>query len=201
VIHVMIVEDTDLLRDALTALLAKEHDLAVVAGIGAADDAAAAAVTHRPDVVIIDLDGAEPARLDLARRLVHQTPTIRVLALTGAPTTDALHRALAARVVGFLGKDVSPDEVTAAVRQVAAGRRVIDPALAAGLLRRAENPLTDRERAVLRLAAKGARATDIAEQLGLAAGTVRNYLSAIMRKTGTHNRLAAARRAEEAGWL
>jgi two-component system response regulator DesR len=112
-----------------------------------------------------------------------------------------MRQTLAARVWGLVSADTSPDRLVRLVRQVAAGRRVIDPALAAAALRAAENPLTGQERAALLLAAAGMRSREIAERLYLSAGTVRNHLSSAMRKTGARTRLEAIRKAQEVGWL
>jgi two-component system response regulator DesR len=121
--------------------------------------------------------------------------------LAGPGLTEAVHEALDKHVQGFVGTDTAPHQLTEYVRRVAAGERVIDPVLAVAALSAPHNPLTAREREVLRLAGTGSSSAEIAARLHLSAGTVRNYLSAIMHKTGARNRLEAFRIAEEAGWL
>jgi two-component system response regulator DesR len=197
----MLVQDVDLVRDALAALLAKEHDLAVIAAVGHEPDVVAAALAGRPDVIVIGIDRPGRRGLETVLRLSQDSAAGRVLVLAGSPTADTLQQALDARVPGLLSTDVSPGEVAAAIRRVAAGQQVIESALAATLLESAENPLTERERAVLRIAVDGTPTSEIATRLCLAPGTIRNHLSAIMRKTGARNRMEAARLAQDAGWL
>lgn len=198
-IRVMIVGGTELLRGALTSVLAEEPDLGVVASLGPTEDIDA--VTPRPDVALVDLDGWEREGLETARRLAGGRPPCRVVVLTSQRHQAAIRAALDTGAFGVLGKDDPPDMLVRYLRRVADGERVIDPALTTALLAPAANPLTPREQAVLRLAADGAPSREIAQRLHLAPGTIRNYLSSAMRKTGARNRLEAARRAREAGWL
>jgi two-component system, NarL family, response regulator DesR len=196
----MIVDELDLLRGALARLLAQEEDLAVVACLDCESDVLASARACRPDVAVLGVHRSDAWALATAARLADTTPGCRVLLITTSASLEAFQRALDAKVVGFLSTDVMPAQVAGAVRDVAAGRRVIDPAVTARLLRRQENPLNEREIAVLRLAAEGARSPEIGTRLRLAPGTVRNYLSAITRKLGASNRAEAIRRARDAGW-
>lgn len=191
-----------MVRGALAALLGLEADLEVVAAVDSGDAAVAAAPAHRPDVAVMDID--MPGRLDgldAASEIRARVPSCRMLMLTGYGKPGHLRRALAAQVDGFLLKTAPPEDLVAAIRKVAAGERVLDPSLAVAAWGLAENPLTGREADVLRLAAGGADATDIAAQLHLTAGTVRNYLTGIVAKLNARNRTDAVRIATEAGWI
>jgi two-component system response regulator DesR len=196
----MIIGEVDLMRGALAAMLAGQPGMRIAAEIRPDDDVAAAAGRHRPDVVLIDLDGSPAAALGAARQLAGRAGC-PVLMLTGRQNPGPIRDALAAQVRGFVDKDVAPDQFARAIRRVAAGEGVIAPALAAVVLGSGGNPLTPREREVLLAAAEGLRSSEIARRLHLAPGTVRNYLSTAISKTGTRNRLEAVRRAQEAGWL
>jgi two-component system response regulator DesR len=200
VISIAIVGAVDLAWGALAAVLGQADGLAVT-GERAWDQAPAAAGAPAPDVVILDLDRYGPDAAATVRRLARELPDSRILVLTGQRSPELMRQTLAARVWGLVSADTSPDRLVRLVRQVAAGRRVIDPALAAAALRAAENPLTGQERAALLLAAAGMRSREIAERLYLSAGTVRNHLSSAMRKTGARTRLEAIRKAQEVGWL
>jgi two-component system, NarL family, response regulator DesR len=201
VIRIMIVEARGLLRSALRTVLSSESDLEVVAEIDGDEDVVDVAGKGRPDVIVIDVDRTAGETGALLDRLAATQPYAAVLALSGAWTADSLRRALDSGVRGFTGKDLSPAQFVRVVRAVAAGHRVIDPVVAAAVLNPPQNPLTERERQVLRAAAEGLPAKEIANRLYLAHGTVRNRMSAILRKTGARNRLEAIRRAQERGWL
>jgi two-component system response regulator DesR len=200
-ISVMIVGEVDLVRGALAAVLAHEEDLEVTPELPLREDVIAAARVHHPAVVIIDADRYGADGLATIQRLGDELPECRVLLLTSQLTAEVLRRALAAGVWGIASPDTSPEQLVQSIRHVAAGERVIDSTLAAAALQTANNPLTDQECAVLQLAGDGMRSREIAERLFLSPGTVRNYLSAAMRKTGARNRLEAVRRARAAGWL
>jgi two-component system response regulator DesR len=197
----MIVGEVNLVRGALAAVLANEDDLQVISELSLREDVLAAARTHRPGVVVLDLDGHGAGGVELAGRLAGDLPGCRLMVLTGQRAPEVLRRVLAVGVWALLSVDTPPAQVVQAIRLVATGERVVEPALAVAALRTAANPLTERECAVLRLAAEGLRSREIAERLYLSPGTVRNYLSAAMRKTGARNRLEAVHRAGEAGWL
>jgi two-component system response regulator DesR len=124
-----------------------------------------------------------------------------VVLLTGRVTPDAMTRAISAGVRGLIGRESPPSELIGAIGRIAAGERVIAPSAVVNALQWTENPLNRRERDVLRAAAEGLRSREIAERLFLAPGTVRNYVSAILRKTGCRNRIEAIRKARERGWL
>jgi two-component system response regulator DesR len=197
----MIVGEVNLVRGALAAVLAHEDDLQVTSEVSLQEDVLGAARTHRPGVVVLDLNGHGGDGVALAGQLADELPECRLLVLTGQRAPEPLRRVLAAGAWALLSVDTPPGQVVQAIRLVAAGERVVDPALAVLALRPAANPLTEHERAALQLAAEGLRSREIAERLYLSPGTVRNYLSAAMRKTGARNRLEAVRRAGEAGWL
>lgn len=200
-IRVMIVEDIDLVRGALAAVLSSEDDMEVVAQLAASGDVLGAARAHRPDVTVIDVARCDPAGLEIPRRLAEERPDNHVLVLTPQRTAEALRHVLDAHLRGFLDRDTPPSELVKSVRLAAAGDWVIDPALAAATLQPKENPLTPRQRQVLKLASAGAPSTEIAQQLYLSPGTVRNYLSAAVRNIGARNLLEAVQRAERSGWL
>jgi two-component system, NarL family, response regulator DesR len=200
-VRVLVAEDMRILRDTLVAVLNLESDLEVVAEVGSGDRIVPAALQHRPDVAVIDIDLPAVDGLTAAAELRRTLPACRILVLTGLGQPAQLRRAVAAHVSGFMLKDAPSDDLVAAVRRVAAGGRVFDPQLAVAALETAENPLSAREAEVLRLHAAGAAAAEIAADLHLSYGTVRNYLASAVTKLGARNRVDAARIAREAGWL
>ncbi|MFJ8966286.1 MULTISPECIES: response regulator transcription factor [Lentzea] len=200
-IRVLLAEDMHMVRGALIALLNLEPDIEVVAEVSSGDKIVPAARQHGPDVCVIDIDLPILDGLSAASTIRETMPQVRTLMLTSLGRPGTLRRALAARVDGFLLKDAPPTELADAIRRVAAGERVVDSQLALAAWDRGECPLTDRELEVLRLAANGADAPDIAVALSLSVGTVRNYMTTIMTKLNGRNRVDAIRIAEEAGWL
>ncbi|MEU6722399.1 response regulator transcription factor [Nonomuraea wenchangensis] len=201
-IRVLLAEDQAVIRGALAALLDLEEDLEVVSAVESGQAAVDAAAVGLPDVAVLDID--MPGALDglaAAAEIRARVPACRTLMLTGYGKPGHLKRALAAQVGGFLLKTAPPEELVAAVRAVARGERVLDKALAVTAWDLADNPLTPREADVLRLAAAGADAPDIAARLHLTAGTVRNYLTAIVAKLNARNRTDAVRIATESGWI
>ncbi|GAA2596320.1 response regulator transcription factor [Actinomadura fulvescens] len=200
-INVLLADDHHVVRGALAALLDLEPDLTVVAQVDAGDKVVTAARSYRPDVAVLDVDMPGLDGLTAAALLHDELPSCRVLILTGHGKPGHLRRALSAHVSGFLLKTAPPDELVTAIRAVAGGRRVLDPSLALTAWDVTDNPLTPRETDVLRLAAEGAEAPEIAERLHLTAGTVRNYLTAAVTKLQARNRTDAVRIAREAGWI
>ncbi|MFJ3501807.1 DNA-binding response regulator [Streptomyces sp. NPDC090135] len=200
-IRVLLAEDMHMIRGALAALLSLEADMEVVVEVARRDAVVPAALAHRPTVAVLDLEMPGGDGLSAARDLLVSLPECRVMILTGLGRPEALRSALAARVGGFVLKDAPPDQLAAAIRRVAAGEHVIDPRLAAAALTAGKNPLTARETDVLRLAAAGAGLDQIAGELHLSQGTVRNYLGAAVVKLDARNRLDAVRIAREQGWL
>ena len=200
-IRVLLAEDMHMVRGALIALLNLEPDIEVVAEVSSGDKIVPAARQHGPDVCVIDIDLPILDGLSAAATIRETMPQVRTLMLTSLGRPGTLRKALAARVDGFLLKDAPPTELADAIRRVAAGERVVDSQLALAAWDRGECPLTDRELEVLRLAANGADAPDIAVALSLSVGTVRNYMTTIMTKLNGRNRVDAIRIADEAGWL
>ncbi|HET7901731.1 MAG TPA: response regulator transcription factor [Candidatus Nanopelagicales bacterium] len=200
-IRVLLADDQNLVRGALSALLSFESSLEVVAEVGRGDEVLDAVLAHDVDVALLDvempgLDGIEATRLVRAA-----APDCRVLVLTTFGRPGYLRRAMEAGASGFLVKDAPAAQLADAVRRVAAGERVVDPALAAESLAMGDSPLTEREREVLVAARGGGTAADVAAALHLSEGTVRNYLSSAITKTAARTRAEAVRVADERGWL
>jgi two-component system, NarL family, response regulator DesR len=200
-IRLLLADDQELIRGALAALLALEPDFEVVADVGRGDEVVAAARASRPDVALLDIEMPGIDGLAAAGVLAQELPQCRSLILTTFGRPGYLRRAMEAGAYGFVVKDAPPEQLADAIRRVAAGERVVDPALAATTLITGPSPLTARERDALVAARPGATVAEIAERLFLTEGTVRNYLSAAMTKTGARNRAEAVRMAEELGWL
>lgn len=190
-----------MVRGALVALLELEPDIDVVAEVASGDDILPTALQHQPDVAVIDIDLPGIDGLTAASVLHEQLPSCRTLILTSLGRPGTLRRALSAKVGGFILKDAPSRDLAEAIRRVAAGQRVVDSNLALAAWDSAECPLTAREIDVLRLAADGAEAPEIAARLFLSTGTVRNYLSTIATKLNARNRVDAIRIATESGWL
>ncbi|WP_433411686.1 response regulator [Microtetraspora malaysiensis] len=200
-IKVLLAEDQGMMRGALALLLGLEDDIEVVAQVSDGGDVVPAALRARPDVALLDIEMPGRSGLDAAAELRDRLPHCRVLILTTFGRPGYLRRAMEAGAYGFLVKDGPVEELAAAIRRVLAGERVIDPALAAAALSTGPSPLTDRERDVLAAAADGSTVADVAARLHLSESTVRNYLSSAIGKTGTRNRIEAARQARHNGWL
>jgi two-component system response regulator DesR len=200
VIRILVAEDQGMVRGALTALLNIESDLEVVAQAGTGAEALEAAVRHKPDVVLTDIEMPGMTGLDLAAALRERGSNARVIILTTFARPGYLRRALEVGASGYLLKDAPSAQLAEAVRRVAGGGRAIDPTLASEAWTEPD-PLTDRERQVLRLADEGLASADIARELKLSEGTVRNYLSETIGKLGARNRVEAARLARQRGWL
>ncbi|HEX8864101.1 MAG TPA: response regulator transcription factor [Lentzea sp.] len=200
-IRLLLADDQELIRHALGVLLDLEPDFEVVASVGRGDEVTTAALAHRPDVALLDIDMPGLDGLAAAAVLTAQVPDCRVVILTTFGRTGYLRRAMEAGAVGFVVKDAPADALAQAVRRVMAGERVVDPALAAATLAAGESPLTARERDVLIAARSSGTVAEIAARLYLAEGTVLNYLSGATTKTGTRNRMEALRVADERGWL
>ncbi|WFR85015.1 response regulator transcription factor [Arthrobacter sp. Y-9] len=201
VIRLVIADDQALVRGALAALLGLEPDIAVVAEAGDGEAALASVRQERADVALLDVQMPGLDGLATAERLRRESPDCRVLMVTTFGRPGYVRRALQAGAVGFVVKDTPARQLADAVRKVHAGLRVIDPSLAAESLVAGESPLTSREVDVLRVSARGGTVADIAREVFLSEGTVRNHLSAAMAKTGGRTRGDAARIAAENGWL
>jgi len=200
-IRLLLADDQELVRQALCALLALEDDFEVVASVGRGDEVVGAAREHRPDVALLDIEMPGLDGLSAAAVLAAQVPDCRVVMLTTFGRAGYLRRAMDAGAAGFVVKDAPADVLADAIRRVRAGERVVDPALAVATLAAGESPLTARERDVLITARTGATVAEIASRLYLSEGTVRNYVSAAIAKTGARNRVEAVRIADERGWL
>ena len=156
---------------------------------------------HRPDVALLDVDMPDATGIEAAAQVVAEFPECRVLLLTALEGSGHLHRALAAGGSGYILKSTTADRLVEAIRTVADGGTVVDPALAAVALRLGPSPLTERETEILRLAGVGTETASVAEQLNLSRGTVRNYLSSALRKLDAANRAEAYVKAQRHGWL
>jgi len=200
-IRVLLAEDQTMVRGALAALLTLAGDIEVVAEASRGDEVVPRALATQPEVALLDIEMPGGDGLAAAAALHDVLPSCRVLILTTFGRPGYLRRALESGAVGYLLKDAPPAELAAAVRRAAAGQRVVDPDLALSALSDGASPLTEREREVLAAARHGASVADIAARLALSEGTVGNYLSVAMQKTGARNRIEAAHLAEEKGWL
>ena len=200
-IRVLVAEDQSMVRGALRALLELEEDITVVAEVGRGDEVLAAAREHRPDVALLDIEMPGRDGIEAARELAAELPAVRAVVLTTFGRPGFLRRAMEVGAAGFLVKDAPVAELAKAIRAVVAGERVIDRELAAAALALGATPLSAREADVLREAADGATVADIARRLFLSEGTVRNYLSSAIGKTGARTRVEAARVAADKGWL
>lgn len=197
-IRVVLAEDQEMVLGALAALLDLEADIAVVGQARNGQQAVDAVRVHQPDVLIADIEMPVMTGLEAAALL--KGSATRVIMLTTFARAGYLRRAMDAGASGYLLKARPARELADAVRRVSRGLRVIDPDLASEAWCEPD-PLTDRERQVLRLAAEGVSTADVAKRLNLSAGTVRNYLSEAIDKLGAHNRIDAARIARGKGWL
>ncbi|MDF3297285.1 response regulator transcription factor [Streptomyces tropicalis] len=200
-VRVLLAEDQGMMRGALALLLGMEPDISVVAQVGAGDAIVDAALAHRPDVALLDIELPGRSGLDAAADLRREVPDCRVLILTTFGRPGYLRRAMEAGAAGFLVKDGPVEELAAAIRRVLAGETVVDPVLAAAALSAGPSPLTARECDALKASADGATVADVAGRLHLSESTVRNYLSSAIGKTGTRNRMEAVREARRQGWL
>lgn len=200
-IRVLLADDQALVRGGLSALLGMEADLEVVAEVGRGDEVLPAVQAHRPDVCLVDIEMPGMDGIAVTAQLREHAPGVRVLVVTTFGRPGYLRRAMDAGASGFMVKDTPARELAEAVRRVHAGLRAVDPELAAESLVGGHNPLTERERDVLRAALGGAPVSAIAAQLFLSQGTVRNHLSSAIGKTGTSTRGEAAATAQANGWL
>jgi two-component system response regulator DesR len=190
-----------MVRGALAALLRLEEDLEVVAEVARGDAVVPTALQTRPDVALLDIEMPGGDGLSAAQALHEQLPSCHIIILTTFGRSGYLRRAMESGAVGFLLKEAPASDLAVAIRRVMDGDRVVDPELALAALAEGNNPLTVREREVLAVARTGASLVDIAAQLSLSEGTVRNHLSVAIQKLGARNRMEAAHLAEQKGWL
>jgi two-component system response regulator DesR len=200
-IPVLLAEDQALLRQALAEILDREDDIAVVAQVGRGDEVLAAALRTRPAVALIDIEMPGRDGIVCTADLREHLPSCRVLVLTVFDRPGYLKRALENGARGYILKDAAPRDLVQAIREAAAGGRVIDPELATTALYEGVSPLSPRERQVLALSHRGASVEEIARELSLSRGTVRNHLSIAIQKLEARSRFEAARIADEKGWL
>ena len=200
-IRILIAEDQKMVLGALCALLRLEPDVEVVGSADNGRDALALCLEKAPDIVLTDIEMPYLTGLELAARLREAKSPAKVIVVTTFGRSGYLRRALEAGVRGYLLKDAPVDALAEAIRTVHAGGRAIAPELALESWSGGEDPLTERERQVLRLAGEGRSSADIARQVHLSEGTVRNYLSEAISKLGAGNRVEAYRMARDAGWL
>ena len=199
-IRVVVAEDQGMVRGALVALLDIETDIEIVGQAKDGSEALDICFKAMPDVLVTDIEMPKMTGLELAARVKKALPQTRIIILTTFARAGYLRRALDSGASGYLLKDAPADRLGDAVRRVHAGLRVIDPELAQEAWSDPD-PLSDRERQVLRSAEEGQTSADIAVKLGLSEGTVRNYLSEAISKLGVTNRIEAARLARQRGWL
>ncbi|WP_037607940.1 response regulator transcription factor [Streptacidiphilus rugosus] len=200
-IRVLLAEDQGMVREALAALLGLEGDIDVVAQVARGDEVVAAAEAGDVEVALLDIEMPGLTGIEAAALLRKARPGVRIVVLTTFGRPGYLRRAMESGADAFLVKDAPASQLAEAIRRVLRGERVIDPVLAAAALAEGANPLTSRERDVLSAAADGSANADIGTRLHLSEGTVRNYLSAAIQKTGARNRTEAVRLALEKGWL
>ncbi len=200
-IRILLAEDLGMVRGALAALLGLEEDIEVVAEVGRGDEVLPAALNCQPEVALLDIEMPGGSGLEAAAALHKQLPTCRIMILTTFGRSGYLREAMASGAVGFLLKDAPAAQLAVAIRRVIAGERVVDPELALTALSEGTNPLTQREREVLAASLHGASIAQIAAQLVVSEGTVRNHLSEAIQKLNAHNRIEAAQLAEARGWL
>jgi two-component system, NarL family, response regulator DesR len=203
VIRVLLAEDQVMIREALAALLSFEDDIEVVAQVGRGDEVTTAARDTKPHVALLDIEMPGADGLTAAAALRRACPDIKIIILTTFGRPGYLRRAMEAGASGFIVKDSPADKLVRTIHDVLAGQRVIDPDLAAAALAEGASPLTPREKDVLAAAAmeEGATLAQLAAALYLSEGTVRNYLSSCIQKTGARNRAEAVRIAQARGWL
>ncbi|MFF5227734.1 DNA-binding response regulator [Dactylosporangium sp. NPDC000521] len=200
-IRVLLADDEHLIRGAIAALLSLEDDMEVVAQAATGAEAISLARALRPDVAVLDLQLPDLDGVTVATTLHAEVPACRTMIVTSHGLPGHLKRALTGGVRGFLAKTVAAEVLATVVRAVHAGGRYVDPQLAAEAISAGDSPLTAREADVLRLAGDGAPVDEIARRAALSPGTVRNYLSSAVTKTGAANRHEAVRIARGRGWI
>lgn len=198
-IRIVIAEDQRMLRGALGQLLDMEDDLHIIAQVGNGEEALKAIETLNPDVCLLDIEMPIKTGLEVAEQLQYQNSSCKVIILTTFARPGYFRRAIKAGVQGYMLKDGSSDELAETIRLVMKGKNQFAPELIFGSME--ENPLTSRERDILKLVAEGQTAKEISKQLFLSSGTVRNYISEVIAKLEVKNRIEAVRIAKEKGWL
>ena len=200
-LKLLIAEDVDLVAEAFEALLGTEPEFEIVARVGTGDKVVEAALEHQPDIALLDIDMPGMTGIEACAELTARCPDCKVMLLTALPGSGHLPKALAAGASGYLMKTMTARQLFEGIQTVATGGVVIDPTVAAEALRSGPNPLTDRECDILRLVDRGVRTAEIAEELFLSQGTVRNYLSSAMTKLDATSRIVAINTAKERGLI
>jgi two-component system response regulator DesR len=200
-IRVVLAEDQSMLRGALAALLSIEPDIEVLGAYSDGEQALQAVAKYRPEILVADIEMPKMSGLELTARVRELYPVTRVLILTTFARHGYLRRALEAGASAYMLKDRPSEELADAVRRVTRGERVVDPQLASQIWNAETDPLTDRERLILRRAGDGETTAELARSLRLTEGTVRNYLSEAISKLHASSRFEAARIARNKGWL
>lgn len=199
-LSILIAEDQNMLRGALSALLALEDDFIIVGQANDGKEALELVLELKPDILLTDIEMPNMTGIELAEKLQQEKVDSKIIILTTFARAGYLKRAMEAGVKGYLLKDAPSDDLSKAIRRVAEGRKVVDPELVIDALEHVD-PLTEKERKVLKLASDGMSTEKIASAMFLSAGTVRNYLSNAASKLGAENRIEAARIARSKGWL
>ena len=194
-------DDQALVRGAIAMMLDLEEDIEVVAQAGNGREAIEAVACGDVDVVLADVEMPVMDGIAAASRIRKEHPDVKILMVTTFGRPGYLRRAMEAGASGFVVKDAPSDSLASAVRKVMAGQRVVDPDLAAESLAASSNPLTEREQDVLRATSGGGTTADVSRSLYLSQGTVRNYLSSAIHKTGARTRAEAVVIARDNGWL
>ncbi|MFK7691263.1 response regulator [Paenibacillus sp. HJGM_3] len=200
-IRILIAEDQKLLRGTLSALLSLEGDIEVVAEAENGQEAWEAIGHYEPDVCLLDIEIPFLSGLEIAEKLRQERSSSKIIIVTTFARPGFLQKAMELKVEGYLLKDEPIEFLIHSIRKVMAGERVVSTDLAAVLFLKEENPLTERETAVLRLSKQGLSTKEIAKQLFLTDGTVRNYLSIAIQKLGVETRQQATEKAHERGWI
>lgn len=200
-ISVVLADDQALVRGAIAALLELEGDIEVVAQASNGRELLDAVQTHHPQVAVVDIEMPDLDGIAATKAITETTADTKTLILTTFGRPGYLKRALSAGAKGFMVKETPAEELAAAVRTIAAGGTAVDQKLATESLFEGDNPLTEREMEVLKIAEKGLKVQEIAARVYLSPGTVRNYLSSAISKTHADTSAGAARKARELGWL
>lgn len=200
-ISVVLADDQALVRGAIAALLELEGDIEVVAQASNGRELLDAVQTHHPQVAVVDIEMPDLDGIAATKAITETTADTKTLILTTFGRPGYLKRALSAGAKGFMVKETPAEELAAAVRTIAAGGTAVDQKLATESLFEGDNPLTEREMEVLKIAEKGLKVQEIAARVHLSPGTVRNYLSSAISKTHADTSAGAARKARELGWL
>ena len=200
-ISVVLADDQALVRGAIAALLELEGDIEVVAQASNGRELLDAVQTHHHQVAVVDIEMPDLDGIAATKAITETTADTKTLILTTFGRPGYLKRALSAGAKGFMVKETPAEELAAAVRTIAAGGTAVDQKLATESLFEGDNPLTEREMEVLKIAEQGLKVQEIAARVYLSPGTVRNYLSNAISKTHTDTSAGAARRARELGWL